>query len=196
MMTTVHPVPSPTALAAMLGTTMERVVGDPDAELVDAARRGGDEAFAALVRRHERKVFAMASRFFDRREDVEEAAQDTFLRVWSHLDSWRRDAPFEHWLTRVCLNCCYRRLSRTPKTTEITDADLGSHEHDPTITLEVRTLLAGLDPRDRFLLVLLEVEGWSTAEIALKLGWSRTNVKVRAFRARRQLRARLEEASR
>jgi RNA polymerase sigma-70 factor (ECF subfamily) len=180
----------------MLGATMEKSPGDLDAELVAAARGGHDDAFAALIKRHERKVFAMASRFFERREDVEEAAQDTFLRAWSHLGSWRSDAPFEHWLTRICLNCCYRRLSRTPKTTELVEADLGSHHHDPTVALEVRTLLRGLDPRDRFLLVLLEVEGWTTAEIAEKLGWSRTNVKVRAFRARRQLRARLEEVPR
>lgn len=190
MISTLSP-PVPT-LPAMLGPIMEKPAGDLDAELVTAARGGNDDAFATLIKRHERKVFAMASRFFERREDVEEAAQDTFLRAWSHLGSWRSDAPFEHWLTRICLNCCYRRLSRTPKTTELVEADLGSHRHDPTVALEVRTLLRSLDPRDRFLLVLLEVEGWSTAEIAEKLGWSRTNVKVRAFRARRQLRARLE----
>lgn len=183
-----------TTIAAMLSATMNAIAPvDADAELVAAARRGHDDAFAALVRRHERRVFALASRFFHRREDVEEAAQDTFLRVWSHLDSWRADAPFEHWLTRVCLNCCYRRLAKAPKTEELEEATLVAVEHDPTATVEVRRLLARLDPRDRFLLVLLEVEGWSIAEIATRLGWSQTNVKVRAFRARRKLRARLEE---
>jgi len=54
-------------------------------------------------------------------------------------------------------------------------------------------LLAGLQPADRFLLVLLEVEGWSVAEIAERLGWSRVNVKVRAHRARQRLRRVLQE---
>lgn len=181
------------SIVMLAGTMQVENCADVDGELVATARKGDDRAFATLVRRHERRVFAMASRFFDRREDVEEAAQDTFLRAWSHLDGWRNDAPFEHWLTRICLNCCYRRLSKTPKTEELTEAHTGSATIDPTVALDVRRLLRGLDPRDRFLLVLLEVEGWSVAEIAQRLGWSSTNVKVRAFRARRKLRNRLEE---
>ena len=64
---------------------------------------------------------------------------------------------------------------------------------DPTARLEVERLLARLQPADRFLLVLLEAEGWSVAEIAERLGWSRVNVKVRAHRARQRLRRVLEE---
>ena len=59
-------------------------------------------------------------------------------------------------------------------------------------TLELERLLARLRPQDRFVLLLLDGEGWSTAEIAERLGWTRTNVKVRAHRARRRLQALLE----
>ena len=64
---------------------------------------------------------------------------------------------------------------------------------DPTARLEVERLLARLAPADRFLLTLLEGEGWSVAEIAEKLGWTAVNVKVRAHRARKRLRKILEE---
>lgn len=183
-----------TAATAMLTFGMKSdPVADADAALVAECRRGREDAFGTLVRRHERRVFGLASRFFHRREDVEEAAQDTFLRAWSHLDSWRGDAPFEHWLTRICLNCCYRHVGRARHDDELPEQLPGRSDADPTAALEVRRLLRDLDPRDRFLLVLLEVEGWSVADIAKRLGWSRANVKVRAFRARRRLRAKLEE---
>ena len=64
---------------------------------------------------------------------------------------------------------------------------------DPNARLLVELLLARLSAADRFLLVLLEAEGWSVAEIAERLGWSQVNVKVRAHRARRRLRRVLEE---
>ena len=80
---------------------------DDEARIVAAARKGDEGAFAELVRRHERRVFRLAGRFFRRREEVEDAAQQTFLTAWRKLDTYRAKAPFEHWLTRVCLNCCY-----------------------------------------------------------------------------------------
>ena len=63
---------------------------------------------------------------------------------------------------------------------------------DPDVPIEVERALGALDPKDRFLLLLLDGEGWAVSEIAARLGWSATNVKVRAFRARRRLRRLLE----
>ncbi len=84
----------------------------PEGRLVAAARRGDESAFGALVRRHQRQVYRLAGRFFRRPEDVDDVAQDTFLRAWRKLGSYRGEAPFEHWLTRLCLNLCYQRLRR------------------------------------------------------------------------------------
>jgi len=64
---------------------------------------------------------------------------------------------------------------------------------DPTAALEVQRLLGNLPPADRFVLLMLDGEGWSVAEIAERLGWSRVNVKVRAHRARKKLRRLLEQ---
>lgn len=162
-----------------------------DAPLVAHSRAGDRDAFGELVRRHERRVFRLAGRFFRRREDVEEAAQETFLRAWRKLGSYRADAPFEHWLTRVCLNCCYEILRQRPPESLELPADLAAPESNASAALEAERLLARLPAEDRFLLLMLHGEGWSVAEIAHNLGWTQVNVKVRAHRARLRLRREL-----
>ncbi len=160
-----------------------------ETRLLHAARGGDTSAFGALVRSHERRVFSLAGRFFHQRHDIDDVAQETFLRAWQKLPSYRAEAPFEHWLTRVCLNVCYQQLRRRHLPSADLEAVLEPRmpAHDPTAAIEVSRLLARLDPRDRFVLLLLDGEGWSTAEIAERLGWSRVNVKVRAHRARKKL---------
>ena len=165
---------------------------DAEALLIAACRRGDGDAFGELVRRHQQRVFRLAGRFFRRPEEVEEAAQDTFLTVWRKLHTYRAQAPFEHWLTRVCLNCCYARFRRRKgKETEL-DSEMSTAPTDPTLKIEVERLLTKVPAADRFVLVLMYGEGWSVAEIADHLGWSQSNVKVRAHRARRKLRQALE----
>lgn len=166
-----------------------------EAERIAACRGGDSNAFADLVRLHQRRVFRLAGRFFSAREDVEDAAQETFLTAWRKLDSYRAEAPFEHWLTRVCLNCCYARLRRRPPRELPLEQDVAAPGPDPNARVEVERLLQTLAPQDRFLLLLLEGEGWSVAAIAERLGWSRANVKVRAHRARKKLRKLLEADS-
>ena len=164
-----------------------------EAELIAACRAGDEDAFARLVRRHERRVFRLASRFFHQRHEVEDAAQETFLTAWRKLDRYSFKAPFEHWLTRVCLNCCYARLRRRRPVEPMPEAQVEAEQVDPDIRLEVASLLRRLPEADRFVLVLMHAEGWSTAEISERTGWSRAKVKVRAYRARLRLRKLLEE---
>ena len=160
---------------------------------IAASLDGDRDAFAELVRRHQQRVFRLAGRFFRRPEDVEEVAQETFLTAWRKLHTYAGKAPFEHWLTRVCTRCCYARLRRRPAPEPIEDPDRPVEPGDPAARLELERLLARLKPADRMVLLLLDGEGWSTAEIADRLGWTRTNVKVRAHRARARLRRFVEE---
>jgi RNA polymerase sigma-70 factor (ECF subfamily) len=166
-----------------------------DGALVAAAMKGEGDAFSRLVRLHQRRVFRLAGRFFRHPEDVEDVAQETFLAAWRKLDTYKARAPFEHWLTRVCLNCCYERLrKRRVREFPLNPAvDPAGRAVEPGAGVEVERLLARLQPRDRFILLLLDGEGWSVAEIAERLGWSSVNVKVRAHRARKKLRQLLEE---
>jgi len=168
---------------------------DSEALLVRASLEGDEDAFAVLVRSQQARVFRMLGRFFRRPEEVEEAAQETFLRAWTKLATYRGQAPFEHWLTRICLRTAYDRLRRRGlETVSLADgAEPGAPAPDPDARLEVERLLTRLVPADRFLLTLLEGEGWSVAEIAESLGWTPVNVKVRAHRARKRLRKILEE---
>ena len=152
--------------------------GEAEAKLIAASLGGDQAAFAALVRRHQSRVFLLAGRFFRRREDVEDIAQETFFTAWRKLRTYEARAPFEHWITRVCLRLCYARLA--------------APRYDPAAAIDVERLLARLGPSDRFVLLLLDGEGWSVKEIAERIGWTVTNVKVRAFRARRKTSDELE----
>ena len=164
-----------------------------EARLIAACRAGDPDAFADLIKLHERRVFKLAGRFFRQSHEVEEAAQETFVTVWSKLHTYRAEAPFEHWLTRVCLNCCYARLRKMRPSEEIREERFEARTSDPDARLEVEGLLETLPAKDRFLLLMMYGEGWSVAEIAERLGWSKTNVKVRAHRARKKLRRLLEQ---
>ncbi len=161
--------------------------------LIAAALGGDPNAFSDLVRLHQRRVFRLAGRFFRDRQDVEDVAQETFLNVWRKLGTFRAKAPFEHWLTRVCLNCCYAKLRKQRPVELPLDQDLAARRPDPNARMEVERLLRTLRPEERFILLLLDGEGWSVAEIADRLGWTAVNVKVRAHRVRRKLRRLLEQ---
>ncbi len=182
-----------TAAMALVRVAPPAAPDADEAKLIAACRRGDEAGFAELVRRHQRRVFRLAGRFFPRPEEIEDVSQETFLAVWVKLDSYRGEAPFEHWLTRVCLNCCYARLrQRRPVAAAMPD-EVPAPAADPNARLEVEQLMRRLPSADRFMLLLLHGEGWSVQEIAERLGWSRVAVKVRAHRARVRLRTLLEE---
>ena len=183
-------------LPLAIGMTGESRQDAAEAELVAASLGGDPSAFAELVRRHQLRVFRLAGRFFRRREDVEDAAQDTFITAWRRLATYAARAPFEHWITRVCLRVCYARLGSERRREEQSEApETTVRPHDVAATIDLERLLARLTPADRFVLLLLDGEGWTVKEIAQRVGWTETNVKVRAFRARRRLRRALEEPS-
>jgi RNA polymerase sigma-70 factor (ECF subfamily) len=166
-----------------------------EVDLIAASLAGEPDAFSKLVRTHQRRVFKLVGRFYSRPEDIEELAQETFLMAWRKLSTYKSRAPFEHWLTRVCLNCCYQRLRKQQPRTQLLEPalDVAAREQSPDTVIEVQRLLKSLAPRDRFILLLLDGEGWSVAEIASRLGWTAVNVKVRAHRARKKLRRLLED---
>ncbi len=174
-----------------------------DESLVSAARAGEEKAFVQLVRRHKGKVLALAARFARDADDLDDISQDVFIRVYEHLGEFRADAPFEHWLARVTIRTCYDALRRRKR--EKGNVPLENVHHlieDKSISSnmaaeEARNLLewalAKLRPAERLVITLLELEEKTVREIAEVTGWSQANVKVRAFRARQQLRRILEK---
>lgn len=168
-----------------------------DETLVAETLAGDDDAFAELVRRHKRRVFATASRFARDAHQLDDICQEVFLRAFRHLAKFRHDAPFEHWLARLTVSACYDFLRKERRVRE--QVSLDAHEfdlHDAGIDAALaagraRELLAfamrRLSPDERLILTLAEIEERPVREIAELTGWSESNVKVRAFRARQSL---------
>lgn len=173
-------------------------VGPPlDEQLVDAVLAGDDQAFAELVQRHKRRVFSSASRFARNDHQLEDIAQEVFIRAYKNLKQFRRDAPFEHWLAKITFSACYDFLRRERKHRET--AELDAVEFDLRDDAVDQSIAAGrarevlgwamrqLKPDEQLVLTLCEIEERSVREVAELTGWSESNVKVRAFRARQAL---------
>jgi RNA polymerase sigma-70 factor (ECF subfamily) len=181
-------------------------VGDDatDAVLVVRAAAGDAAAFDLQVQRWKDRLLRLALRFFRRREDAEEIVQEVFLKVHRAAATWRSDAPFEHWLLRIATNLCRDRLRERRRRPEAPLADLSDDAagwldqalrgasleaaRADAARLLAADLLDALPPQDRIVLVLLDLEGMSAADVAAATGSTRAAVKVRAMRARRALR--------
>jgi len=177
-----------------------------DTAIVKRIRSGDQGAFAQLIQRHKKQIFSILSRYERDNHRVEDLAQDTFLKAWSRLDQYRASAPFQHWIARIAVNVALdhiRHVTRRIKETgfedlgeapldwlrsENCDRDLEKREARELLT----HLLNQLTPADRMVLTLQSIEGRNVAEISAVTGWSPVSVRVRAHRARRRLRAALQ----
>lgn len=184
-----------------------------DAELALAVRAGDEAAFEELFHRHRRRVALIAARFFAQREQIEEVAQETFAKAFFALGSYAEtgENSFAAWLARIAFNVCYDELRRTQRRPEralddlteediawlrrrVSDEAAGNDIESVAVSRDLAgKLLARLSPEDRLVLVLLDAEGLSVAEIAQITNWSRPKVKVRAHRARAALRRALRK---
>lgn len=180
-------------------TAPEEVPGDES--LVGASLSGDDEAFAELVRRHKRKVFAIVARFVRNTDELDDVCQEVFIKVYENLGRYRGDAPFEHWVSKIAVNTCYdtlRRQRRRRDDVPLDDVifslrDPAQEENPGNEAGEIlRRALARLRPEDRLVITLLNLEEKSVREISVLTGWSEAKVKVRAFRARKELKKILE----
>lgn len=174
-----------------------------DAELIAAVLRGDASSFEPLVQKYSPRVFATARRYARRESEVEDIVQEVWLKAFHKLASFRGDAPFEHWLMRLAVRTCYdflrghqrNRESSFTDLTEpesdwldrfVTEPDAASERSDAAKELVAR-LLEQLSPPARLIITLLEIEDRSVKEIAELTGWSVPLVKVRAFRARAEM---------
>ncbi len=173
-----------------------------DDGLVRASLSGDDEAFTELVRRHKRKVFGIVARYVRNAGELDDICQEIFIKVYQNLRKYRGDAPFEHWVSKIAVNACYDALRRgRRRENEVSLEDIAfslgdpSREEGPAAeSWELLShALAELRPEDRMVITLLNLEEKSIREISALTGWSEAKVKVRAFRARKELKRILEE---
>ncbi len=184
----------------------EVVPADPagDAALVAASMGGDDGAFGELIRRHKSRIFGMATRFARDAHEREDLCQEIFVQAYRKLPDFRGESPFGHWLGRLAVRKCYDLLRRTrrERATHVSLDDAPYPAVDGTTERKRQAREAGetlaralstLPPDDRLVITLLELEDIPVREIAGLTGWSETNVRTRAYRARTALKKILEQ---
>lgn len=181
---------------------------DPDAELVALAQRGDERAFEALVVKYQRRIARHVARYVRRAVDVEDVVQETFIRAYRGLASFRGQSTFYSWVYRIATNAALNAAQREPMPVDATaDADERAYAFEPgksdsenpertlmasQIADAVQRALARLKPELAEPLMLYEVEGKTYPQIADILGVPIGTVRTRIFRAREFIAKRLE----
>jgi len=183
------------------GAAQSQAKGTYDRELVRRAQANDKEAYEELIKRHQQRVFAVAAGILRRHEDIEDIAQQVFVKAYFSLKRFDGRAAFSTWLYRITLNECWDLLRKKKVRPLLYESDLSEEQAQRVAASEsdwagpdirqrlenrqrVDQLLEGLEERDKLMLILKEVEGFSIEEIADVLDLNANTVKVRLFRAR------------
>ena len=172
-----------------------------DELLLKKARNGDPAAFEQLMTPLENRIWRVCWHYTGNQENAEDCAQETMLRVWRALRSFRGDSPFEAWVCRIAANCCLDFLRRKKRDRSVSIEPLREAGFDPADpapgtaeqveTAEerrhLRACIAALPEEQREALVLTQMEGLSYERTALLLGISEGTLKSRVNRARQRL---------
>lgn len=169
--------------------------GVSDARLVEAARRGDKDAFGGLVRRYERRLIRVILRFVPDQELSRDLAQETFLRVYERLDQFDPSRRFGPWMFQIGVNLTLdylRRRKRRGRWALFTDTPAERAPEpevaDPRAAIdlsqEVRAVLERVPEKYRTVLILRDLEGFTTSEIAAVLGRKEATIRWRLIEAR------------
>jgi len=180
-----------------------------DEQIVERALAGDVDAFGEIVRRWERRIFALAFGILGREEDARDAAQETFIAAFRNLSGFRGDAKVSSWLHRIAVNQCITRQRRARTRAENsleTETEMGGEKFaapahaSPARQAEgrerseaVRRAVTALPPELREVIVMKEFEDLTFQEIADTLDVPLSTVKSRLYTALKQLRLRLEK---
>jgi RNA polymerase sigma-70 factor, ECF subfamily len=203
-------VPKPVENKVPMAAEAERTSGgaarrSDDRELVRRAQEGDKDAFEVLVGKHQGRVFAVAGGILRNREDVEDIAQQVFFKAYFSLKKFDQRAAFSTWLYKITVNECWDLLRKKKVRPLVYESELTEEqahlyqsteqgtEDAPDVSEQLETRqqldrwLDCLDERDRAMLVLKEVQGFTVEEIAEMMGINGNTVKVRLFRARQRI---------
>jgi RNA polymerase sigma-70 factor (ECF subfamily) len=188
-------------------------VTQSDAALVEASRRGDQLAFRRLVERYFRRVLAVAAGMLRNREDAQDVAQETFIKAYRNLGSFKGHSAFYTWLYRITVNLCIDLQRREARLAGVVDTgrtgageanDLEGADESPgadpfervrsrEIGAQVVAALDELTPEHRAIILLREVEGLSYEEISHVMQCAKGTVMSRLHYARKKLQSRLRE---
>ena len=172
---------------------------------IDKILEGETSAFSTLVDQYKDLVFSLALRMMKNREEAEEVAQDTFIKIYKSLSKFKGDSKFSTWVYRVAYNTCLDRMKRNKRQQQtVTIDEYTEHQvksldnaYDQLEKKEreqaIQNCLNLLPSEDSFLISLFYYEEQSLEEISKVIGLKPNNVKVKLFRARKKLATILKE---
>lgn len=177
-----------------------------DIELISQTLGGNQSAYAEVIRRNQRFVFTLAMRFVKKREDAEEVAQDSFVKAYHSLASFKQQSKFSTWLYTIVYTTAMTSLrKRGLNTVAIDDEDNGLQLSDTPLSFDANTAenrsrsfylnqaIEQLSPDDATVLTLFYMGEQTLEEIAATMGIETNGVKIKLFRARKRLKERLEQ---
>ncbi len=172
-----------------------------DAQLVILARSGDSDGFEELVRRYQRAAYAVALGVTGKRQDAEDAVQESFLVALERLDDCRNPAKFAGWLLTIVRNRSRNLVRREslrggeqiPVSARTTDPGPDRVAHLAALRRRLRAALDGLPEVQREIVLLHDLEGWKHSEIADRLGMPSGTVRSHLHFARKALRAELAD---
>ncbi len=188
-------------------------IKDKDFELIRAINSGQSDRFPDLVKRYEQKLYNFSLRMCRDPVDAEDIVQDTFVNVFKYLKDFRYETKFKNWLYRIAASTCIKRRRKSkfaPERKLSLDEFYHQEESEspkqvpnwalmPLAKLlnnelldQINQAIFSLPEKYRLIIVLRDIEGFSTAETAQILNVSPANVKVRLHRARLFLRDKLK----
>jgi len=175
-----------------------------DFGLIERAQKGDSAAFNEIVTAYRKRILGTITRLIARPEDVEDVAQEVFVRLYFSLDQLRTAQVFEPWLHKLTTNAAYDYLRKQRRRQEFRMSDLSEQQvvmadamaggkaerdeqHNKKIRESVDSLLGAVSDADRMLLILKEVEGFSLKELEKIYRVNENALKVRLFRARQRV---------
>jgi len=176
-----------------------------DIELIQRTLKGDQQAYALLIKSHQRYVFTLALRFTKSREDAEEVAQDSFIKVYRSLSSFKQESKFSTWLYTIVYTTAMTRLRKRSNNTVALDDENSAIQiansastwdanmaEDRSRSFYLNQAIEQLPADDATVLTLFYHAEQSLEEIALIMGIEANGVKVKLFRARKRLKEMLE----
>jgi RNA polymerase sigma factor (sigma-70 family) len=171
----------------------------PDQHYIDKILQGDTNAFAVLVNRYKDMIYTLSIKMVKNREEAEEAAQDTFIKIYNSLHKFKGNSKFSTWIYKIAYNACLDRLKKNKKE----DLNISIDEFSAHLIKTMDNALSALEEKERkqaiqkcldllprdenFLLTLFYFEDQSLEEIGKVMNINANNVKVKLFRSRQKL---------